>query len=418
MHKRSSSFDVIVVGGGAIGLTVGWRAAQQGLRVAVLERGEPGHGTSWVAAGMLAPVAEARFVEQPLLELGLAAVRGYPQFVEELHAASDTDPGYLPCSTLLVARDRDEAESLERELQLRRGLGLAVERLRPSQARGLEPALAPTLRLALEVPGDHAIDPRKLTAALAQALRRAGGELRTGVEVAALEVSPSGRVAGARLAGGELVDAEQVVVATGAWTAQLGGVPEEARVPIHPVKGQILRLHDPSGPGLLTRILRISGGYIVPRGDGRYVLGATTEERGLDATVTAGATFELLRDAIELVPGASELVIDELGAGVRPATADNAPAIGPGAIPGLHWAVGHYRNGILLCGITAELVVPGLLGEEPPELASRFLPARLTGLPSRSTGLPSRSTGLPSRSTDPSSRRDLPTRSGDVTVRA
>lgn len=400
MQKRSSSFDVVVLGGGAIGLAVGWRAAQRGLRVAVLERGEPGHGTSWVAAGMLAPVAEARFVEQPLLELGLAAVRGYPEFVEELRAASDSDPGYLPCGTLFVARDRDEAESLERELQLRQGLGLSVARLRASEARRLEPGLAPTLRLALEVPGDHAIDPRKLTAALTQALRRAGGELRAGGEVGALEISSRGRVEGARLTGGELIDAEQVVVATGAWTEQLGGVPAEARVRVHPVKGQILRLHDPAGPGLLTRILRISGGYIVPRGDGRYVLGATTEERGLDTTVTAGATFELLRDAIELVPGASELVIDELGAGVRPATADNAPAIGPGAIPGLHWAVGHYRNGILLCGITAELVVAGLLGEELPELASPFLPARFTDVPARSGDLPARSSDAPARSSN------------------
>jgi glycine oxidase len=390
LQDRSTSFDVVVVGGGAIGLAVGWRAAQRGLRVAVLERAEPGHGTSWVAAGMLAPVAEARFVEQPLLELGLAAASAYPQFVEELRAASDSDPGYLPCGTLLAARDRDEAESLERELQLRQGLGLAVERLRPSEARRLEPGLAPTLRLALEVPGDHAIDPRKLTAALAQALRRAGGELRAGAEVAALEVAPNGHVEGARLTDGELVDAEQVVIASGAWTDQLGGVPEYARVRVHPVKGQILRLHDPAGPGLLSRIVRISGGYIVPRGDGRYVLGATTEERGLDTTVTAGATFEHLRDAIELVPGASELVIDELGAGVRPATADNAPAIGPGAIPGLHWAVGHYRNGILLCGITAELVVAGLLGEEPSALALPFLPARFSDLPARSRSVPER----------------------------
>jgi glycine oxidase len=400
LQKPSSSFDAVVVGGGVIGLAVGWRAAQRGLRVAVLDRAEPGHGTSWVAAGMLAPVAEARLVEQPLLELGLAAAQGYPQFVEELRAASDSDPGYLPCGTLFVARDRDEAESLERELELRQGLGLAVERLRPSDARRLEPGLAPTMRLALEVPGDHAIDPRKLTAALAQAFRRAGGELCAGVEVAALEVSPSGRVEGARLTGGELIDAEQVVVATGAWTEQLGGVPDDARVRVHPVKGQILRLHDPAGPGLLTRILRISGGYIVPRGDGRYVLGATTEERGLDTAVTAGATFELLRDAIELLPGTSELVIDELGAGVRPATADNAPAIGPGAIPGLHWAVGHYRNGILLCGITAELVVPGLLGEEPPELAWPFLPARFTDRAARSSAArsPARSGDLPDRS--------------------
>ncbi len=380
MQKRSSSFDVAVIGGGAIGLAVGWRAARRGLRVVVLERGEPGRGTSWVAAGMLAPVAEARLVEQPLLDLGLAAAGEYPGFVEELREASGADPGYLACSTLFVARDRDEAESLERELELRRGLGLAVERLRASAARSLEPALAPSLRLALEVRGDHAIDPRMLTAALAVALGRAGAELRSGTQVEAVETSPSGRVQGVRLAGGELVAAEQLVIAAGTWAGELGGIPEEARVPVHPVKGQILRLHDPAGPGLLSRVLRIAGGYIVPRGDGRYVLGATMEERGFDTAVTAGAAFELLRDAIELVPGVSELVLDEFSAGLRPTTADNAPAIGPGAIPGLHWAVGHHRNGILLAPITAELIVGALLGEEMPAIVEPFLPSRFTGV--------------------------------------
>ncbi len=380
MQKHTSSFDVAVIGGGAVGLAIGWRAALRGLRVVVLERGEPGRGTSWVAAGMLAPVAEARLVERPLLDLGLAGARQYPGFVEELRAASGADPGYLACGTLFVARDRDEAEALERELELRRGLGLAVRRLRASSARTLEPALAPSLRLALDVPGDHAIDPRMLTSALAVALRRAGGELRCATRVQAVETSSSGRVEGVLLAGGELVAAEQVVIAAGAWAGELEGIGEDARVPVHPVKGQVLRLHDPAGPGLLSRVLRIAGGYIVPRGDGRYVLGATMEERGFDTTVTAGAVFELLREAIELVPGISELVLDELSAGLRPATADNAPAIGPGAIQGLHWAVGHHRNGILLAPITAELIVAGLLGEELPAVAEPFLPTRLTGV--------------------------------------
>ena len=161
-----------------------------------------------------------------------------------------------------------------------------------------------------------------------------------------------------------------------AWAGALKGIPTHARVPIHPVKGQILRLHDPAGLGLLSHVVRIEGGYIVPRGDGRYVLGATMEERGFDTDVTAGATFELLRDATEVVPGVSELVIDELSAGLRPATPDNAPAIGAGSVPGLFWAVGHYRNGILLTPITAEIVADLLAGGDPPELAAAFTPDR------------------------------------------
>jgi glycine oxidase len=377
LPNRSSSFDLAVVGAGAIGLAIAWRAAQRGLKVLVVERGDhAGAGTSSVAAGMLAPISEAMASEQPLMRLGLASVEAYPDFVAELGEVTGMDTGYLRCGTLLGARDRDEAEWLERERELRETLGLPVRRLRASQARQLEPALAPTLRLGLEIPDDHAIDPRKLTAALADALRKAGGELRTATAANAVTIAHE-RVTGISLADGSEVPAEEVVVAAGPWSSSLDGVPDGARVPIHPIKGQILRLHDPAGPGLLTRVLRMTGGYIVPRGDGRYVVGATMEERGFDKTVTAGATFELLRNAFELLPSVTELVIDELSAGLRPATPDNAPAIGPGAIDGLHWAVGHYRHGILLTPITAELVVDALTGHAA--IPEDFAPTRFAG---------------------------------------
>ncbi len=380
MPNRSSSFDLAVVGAGAIGLAVAWRAAQRALKVLVLERGDDaGAGTSSVAAGMLAPISEAMASEQPLMRLGLASVEAYPDFVAELGEVTGMDTGYLRCGTLLGARDGDDAEWLERERELRESLGLPVQRLRASQARELEPALAPTLRLGLEIPDDHAIDPRKLTAALADALRKAGGELRTRAAVNAVTIAHE-RVTGITLADGSEVPVENVVVAAGPWSSSLDGIPEGARVPIHPIKGQILRLHDPAGPGLLTRVLRMTGGYVVPRGDGRYVIGATIEERGFDRTVTAGAAFELLRNAFELLPSVTELVIDELSAGLRPATPDNAPAIGPGAIEGLHWAVGHYRHGILLTPITAELVAGALTGNAviPDEFAPTRFAAGVT----------------------------------------
>jgi glycine oxidase len=379
LSNSTRSFDVAVIGGGAIGLAVAWRAAHEGLRVTLLERGEPGGGTSHVAAGMIAPIAEAKLVERSLLRLTLASARQYPAFVAELAEASGRDPGYMACGTLLAARDGDEAEALDRELAMRVQLGLAVRRLRASEARRLEPGVAPALRLALELPDDHVIDPRKLCAALVAAVGRAGGVIRAGAEVAEVLVD-GGRACGVRLAGGERIGAGQVVIAAGVWSDSIAGIPSEARVPIRPVKGQILRLHDPAGPGLLTRVLRLQGSYIVPRGDGRYVLGATSEERGFDTTVTAGAVFELLRDTIELVPGVSELVIDELAAGLRPGTRDNAPAIGRGSLPGLHWATGHYRHGILLTPITAEIMAATLIGEEPSELAAEFSPMRFTGM--------------------------------------
>jgi glycine oxidase len=236
------------------------------------------------------------------------------------------------------------------------------------------------LRLGLAVPDDHVIDPRRLTAALAEGLRRAGGELLASTAVTSLTVS-QGRVAGIVLADGEAIVASHVVVAAGAWSPELAGLDPDAHVPIRPVKGQILFMHDPAGPGLLTRVLRMSGGYIVPRGDGRYVLGATMEERGFDTTVTAGAMFSLLRDAAELLPGVSELVIDELCAGLRPASPDSAPSIGPGAVSGLHWATGHYRNGILLAPITADIVLSGILGEDGgADWAAPFSPRRFAGV--------------------------------------
>jgi glycine oxidase len=239
--------------------------------------------------------------------------------------------------------------------------------------------LAPVLRLALRVPDDHAIDPRRLLAALTAAFQRAGGELRTGAEVGALDTA-GGRVSGVSIRDTEeVVSAEQVVVATGPW--DLDGIPDEARIPLRPVKGQILRLRDPSGPGLLSHVLRMRSAYIVPRGDGRYVLGATMEERGFDRSVTAEAIYLLLRDASELLPGLGEFVLEEVSAGLRPAARDNAPVIGAGAIPGLYWAAGHYRHGILLAPATADALLRILLGEEPDEVVAPFAPTRFAALP-------------------------------------
>jgi glycine oxidase len=385
VSTQARSSDVVIVGGGVIGLAVGWRAAQRGMAVMLLERDQVGQGTSRVAAGMIGPISEASPSEPALLALGRESARLYPGFVEELIEVTGLDPGYRRFGTLFVARDADEAEVLERELDFRQSLGLAVTRLLPSQARSLEPALAPTLRLALDIPDDHAVDPRALVRALADAFVRAGGEIRSRTEVGGVAVA-DGRVRGVVLADGTSLAAEQVVVAAGPWSGHVRGLPEAAGVPVRPVKGQILALRDPSGAGLLSRVLRMQPGYLVPRGDGRYVLGATMEERGFDTTATAGAVFELLRDAIELVPGVSELVIEEVMVGVRPGTLDNGPVLGPGAVDGLHWATGHHRHGILLTPVTAEIVTSGLLGESLDPVVSpfrpdRFSPAAVANLP-------------------------------------
>jgi len=347
--------DVAVIGGGLVGLASAWRAAQRGARVVLLERGELAGQASRAAAGMLAPAAEADLGERALLDLSLRASARWPAFAAELEDATCADVGYLRCGTLMVARDDDEAAALERELGFREQLGVAVTRLRPSEARRLEPSLAPTVRLALEAPDDHVVDPRLVAPALAEAARRAGAVLRTGVEVVAV------RAGEVELGGGETVAAGDVVVAAGAWAGPLAGVP------VRPVKGQILRLRDPEGPGLLERVVRWDGGYLVPRGTGRYVLGATMEERGFDTRVTAGAVHDLLRDAAELVPGVLELELEETLAGLRPATPDNTPLIGRSERTGLVLAAGHHRNGVLLSSITGDLVADALAGAAPEE---------------------------------------------------
>jgi len=375
-------FELAVVGGGVAGLAVAWRARARGLTVVVLERGAFGAGASHVAAGMLAPVSEADAGERALLALGLESARRWPAFAAELADLTGTDVGYRPTGTLAVARDRDEAEALERELGLRRRLGLRTERLRPSQARALEPALAPTIRLGLDVPDDHAADPRRLVGALVAAARGVGVDLRARTAVQAVE-HDGGRVHGVRLAGGATLAAGAVLLAGGAWSGTELGLPAAARVPVRPVKGQTVRLrdgaHDPAA-ALAGRVLRWEGGYLVPRGDGRYVLGATVEERGFDTAITALGVFELLRDASEVVPGILELEVEELVAGLRPGTPDNAPVLGASpALEGLFWATGHHRNGILLAPVTADLVAAELAGEGRDHAfgPERFAPAEV-----------------------------------------
>jgi len=370
--------DVIVVGGGIIGLAVAWRARQRGLSVTLLERGECGQATSRIAAGMLAPVMEVEFGDagRRVLELGLRSAELWPSFAEELAGATGVEFALMSTGALFLARDDDEARELERKLAFRESLGLRVQRLRASEARELEPALAPTLRLALSAPDDHAVDPRVALAALRRACELEGVAVRERAAVARIELDDSGRRAnGVSLTDGERLSAAAVVLAAGPWSGELAGLPDDARLPVRPVKGQILRLRDPSGPGLLRRAVRFEGGYLLPRADGRYVLGGTVEERGFDLAPTAGAAYEMLREAHEIVPGVSELEIEELSVGLRPGTPDNAPAIGPGSLEGLTWATGHYRNGILLAPLTAELVVGVLESARAPRDAEQLLAA-------------------------------------------
>jgi len=375
-----------VVGGGIIGLSVAWRARRRGMSVTVLERGACGQATSRIAAGMLAPVMEVEFGEtgRRVLELGLRSAELWPTFAAELAQAAGLEVELMSAGALFVARDEDEARELERQLAFRESLGLRVERLRASDARALEPALAPSVRLALAAPDDRSVDPRVVLAALRNACEREGVRLREHAAVARIELDGDGRRAtGVRLQDGGRVGAGALVLAAGPWSGELAGLPDAARVPVRPVKGQIIRLRDPAGPGLLRRAVRFEGGYVLPRADGRYVLGGTVEERGFDLAPTAGAAYEMLRVARDLVPGVGELEIEELSVGLRPGTPDNAPAIGPGALEGLIWATGHYRNGILLAPLTADLVTEALENGAAAQLPGACDPLRFTAASGR-----------------------------------
>lgn len=360
-----SRFDAIVVGGGLIGLASAWRLAQRGLEVAVLERDRFGAGASDVAAGMLAPVTEADFGEDALLELNLRAARLWPAFADELGGT-----GFRRSGALVVAADRDDAGELQRLVELHRALGLPSEWLRARDCRALEPGLSPRVRGAIHAPEDHQADPAATVRALAGACADAGVRLFEGVEAAELATA-AGAVTGVRTATAEM-EAATVVLSAGAWAAELAGAP------IRPVKGQIaaLRATDPAlAP---QRIIRTPRCYLVSRGDGRIVLGATVEERGFDLATTADGVFRLLEAALEVLPDAGELEWTGIRAGLRPGTPDNLPLIGSGRLDGLVWAGGHYRNGVLLTPLTAELVAELVVdGAEPPAAVSprRFTPA-------------------------------------------
>ncbi|WP_405502310.1 glycine oxidase ThiO [Streptomyces niveus] len=381
---RSSHTDVLVVGGGIIGLVTAWRAAQRGLGVAVVDP-EPGGGAARVAAGMLAAVSELDHAEQTLLGLNIASARLYPDFVAELESVTGQDTGYRACGTLAVALDSDDRAQLRELHALQRRSGLESEWLTGRECRRLEPMLAPGVRGGLRVDGDHQIDPRRLAAALVTACERAGVVFHRAWAERLRVVGD--RAAGVTLAGGPErgaeLDAGQVVIAGGSLSGRLAGVPDDVVAPVRPVKGQVLRLTVPRPYApFLSRTLRaeVRGShiYLVPRENGELVLGATSEELGWDTTVTAGGVYELLRDAHELLPGITELPLTETRAGLRPTSPDNAPLLGPTALPGLHLATGHHRNGVLLTPVTGQVMATVLTTGELPDDARPFAPGRFS----------------------------------------
>ncbi|HIY39950.1 MAG TPA: glycine oxidase ThiO [Candidatus Nocardiopsis merdipullorum] len=361
--------SVVVVGGGVIGRTTAWRAAQRGFDVTLVEPSDV-HSATRVAAGMLTPATEAVFGEETLVELCVRSARMYPDFVTEVEAASGMEVGHRTTGTLLVAFDRDDMALLAELHEFQQRLGITTERLTGRRCRGLEPMLAPSVRGGVLAPDDHSVDPRRLLLALAEAGSRSGV---TEIADRVVEVTEELEVV---LAGGRTLSADRVVLAAGCWgndiTTPTGVLPT-----LRPVKGQLLRTRLPAGQEPLVHrtvrgLVRGNPIYFVPRDDGEIVVGATQEEHGHDTALTVGGLWHILRDARELVPGATELEVTEPCVGLRPGPPDNMPLLGPTRVPGLHLAVGHFRHGVLLAPVTGESVAEALVTGDLPEYAHRF----------------------------------------------
>jgi glycine oxidase len=376
MPEQSS--DIVVVGAGLIGLATAWRLAAAGARVTVCDP-TPGAQTSSVAAGMLAPVTEVEYGEDDLLALNLASVAAWPAFADDLEALTGRPVGLHRTGTLSVAYDVDDAAALRRLADYQRRLGLDVEELSGRDARKREPLLAAGVSGGVWVPGDDSVDNRQAVAALLRATELVGVRM---IRQRVARVLVRGTTAvGVELEDGSAIHASHIVVAAGPWSAQLEGVPHELRPPVRPLKGEILRLRVPEAyrPALQHTVRATARGfavYLVPRPGGELVVGATSAELGYDTRVLAGGVFTLLRDARTVLPITDELELVETVAGLRPATPDNAPVLGPSGLEGLLWATGHYRNGVLLTPVTAQVIADTILTGTLPELAAPFLASR------------------------------------------
>ncbi len=377
--------DVVVVGGGLVGCLAARGAAADGRTTLVVERASRlGRESSWAAAGLLSPQMEA--VEEILVTAGpdeegrreamlalcIAARARYRAFVRDIEAETGASVHYRAEGTLLVAASPAEASVLSARGEAQRARGLRAEWLEPDAAHALEPALTPEIAGALHLPDDHSVDNVALVQAAAASLTAAAKvRIWTGASVERVIVE-SGRVAGI-VVDGERVAAGAVVLAAGAWSSAVEGVP--GRVPVRPVKGQMAALQ-PRAP-IIRNTVGGRGVYCVPRDDGRVLVGATVEDAGFDKTVNAAAIDSLVTAAASVVPALAAASVVARWAGLRPGTADDLPVLGPDPeIEGLLWATGHYRNGILLAPITAEIVAAHLRGDPPPVDIAAFAPGR------------------------------------------
>jgi glycine oxidase len=361
--------DVIIVGGGVIGLSVARELAVQGSSVLVLDRGNPRDATSWAAAGMLAPQSEADGAS-PFFDLCLASAKLYPDWANHLHEESGIDPEYADSGLLFVASTEEELCRLKRSLEWQQSIGLKGELLSAEAAIRLEPHLTLPLTGAIFLPDECHVTPRRLLEALTGACAGKKVEIRNGVRV--LDVMEAGgRVTGVRTSAEQVVGGK-VIIASGVRSPQIGGL--SPTIPVTPRKGQILSLT--SDARQFTRMIRWQNAYMVPRRSGELIVGATNEDAGFDRSITPAGVGSLLEHAQQLSSHIADLPIGEIWTGLRPATPDGLPVIGAAGVEGLFYATGHYRNGILLAPITAASVASVMENRPAPVPLEAFAPSR------------------------------------------
>lgn len=366
-----SSSPVLIIGAGTIGLSVGWQLLRQGREVVIYERGEAGRATTWLSAGMIAPDTELGFEEVGFYGLMLESTRRWHDFAAELEAASGMEVDFRTEGTLIVADDRDAAEALRRKYDFMRETGLDVRWLSGAEALELEPFVAPRLAAAVHSPQDGQVDNRLLVEALKGAFVAEGGVLHEHSPVRAIEPDESApRIV---LEDGERVAGSAVIVAAGVWSRSIEGLKEKP--PVRPVKGQMVEL-EVEPPFGLTHVIRGPHAYVVPKSSGRLLVGATSEEMGFDERVTAGGLYRLLEGGWEIVPGIYDLPVRDMWAGLRPASRDHLPILGPAAEPGIVMATGLYRHGIMLTPIVAEELARTVASGEVSRWIAPFSPLR------------------------------------------
>ncbi len=363
------TFDAAIAGGGLIGATIALELARAGLQVALFDRHEPGEGSSWAAAGILSPAPENAGMIS-IVPLGRASLQLYPEFVATVEETSGQSAGYRARGTLEALFSTDAQEKLSTIIALHHGLGLRAEPVRAEDAREMEPALSPELEAAVFRPDEACVDNRALTKAVLTAAERSGVKTFAGSNVQS--IAKNGRRCEGFVVDGEKVQSRWTVIAAGCCSAEIKGAAQYA--PVRPAKGQMiaLRAKDLS----IERVLWSDHVYLVPRNDGRILAGATVEYVGFEKKVTAGGVQKIISAALQLAPVLADAQIEETWAGLRPDSPDHLPIVGPTDLGGLLIATGHFRSGILLAPITAQLIRKWVTTQTASQDWARFSPMR------------------------------------------